>query len=51
MGFNTDLLHTGVIKEEKGATLPPVYQNTAFEQETASNLEGIFENKRPGYYP
>ena len=49
MGFNTDLLHAGVIKEEKGATLPPIYQNTAFEQENASNLEGIFENKRPGY--
>ena len=49
MGFNTDLLHAGVIKEEKGATLPPVYQNTAFEQENASNLESIFENKRPGY--
>lgn len=49
MGFNTDLLHAGVIKEEKGATLPPIYQNTAFEQESAGNLEEIFENKRPGY--
>lgn len=49
MGFNTDLLHAGVIKEEKGPTLPPIYQNTAFEQEKASDLEGIFENKRPGY--
>lgn len=49
MGFNTDLLHAGVIKEEKGATLPPIYQNTAFEQESAGNLEEIFENRRPGY--
>lgn len=49
MGFNTDLLHAGVIREDKGATLPPIYQNTAFEQENASNLEGIFENRRPGY--
>jgi len=24
MGFNTDLLHAGVIKEEKGPTLPPI---------------------------
>ncbi|MCR5755520.1 MAG: aminotransferase class V-fold PLP-dependent enzyme, partial [Acetatifactor sp.] len=49
MGFNTDLLHAGVLKEEKGATLPPIYQNTAFEQESASLLEGIFENKKIGY--
>ncbi len=49
MGINTDLLHAGVVKEEKGATLPPIYQNTAFEQQCAADLEGIFENKRPGY--
>ena len=49
MGFNTDLLHAEVVKEEKGATLPPIYQNSAFEQEKASDLEGIFENRRPGY--
>lgn len=49
MGFNTDLLHAGVSKEEKGATLPPIYQNTAFEQENAHNLEDIFLNKRPGF--
>lgn len=49
MGFNTNLLHAGVIKDEKGSTLPPVYQSSAFEQESAENLEGIFENKKPGY--
>jgi len=49
MGFNTDLLHAGVAKDEKGATLPPIYQSSAFEQESAANLEGIFENKRAGY--
>lgn len=49
MGFNTDLLHAGVAREEKGATLPPIYQNSAFEQESAANLEGIFQNRRPGY--
>ena len=43
MGFNTDLLHAGVDREEKGATLPPIYQNTAFEQVHASDLEGIFD--------
>ena len=49
MGFNTDLLHAGVIKDEKGSTLPPIYQTSAFEQDSADNLEGIFENRRPGY--
>lgn len=49
MGFNTDLLHAGVVKDEKGSTLPPVYQTSAFEQDSAGNLEGIFENRRLGY--
>ena len=49
MRFNTDLLHAGVIREANGATLPPVYQNSAFEQDTAADLEKIFENKAPGY--
>lgn len=49
MGFNTDLLHAGVMKDEKGSTLPQVYQTSAFEQDSAGNLEGIFENRRPGY--
>ena len=29
--------------------LPPVYQSSAFEQDTAADLEKIFENKAPGY--
>ena len=49
MRFNTDLLHAGVIREANGATLPPVYQSSAFEQDTAADLEKIFENKAPGY--
>ena len=49
MGFNTDLLHAGVVREANGATLPPVYQSSAFEQDTAADLEKIFENKAPGY--
>ena len=49
MGINTDLLHAGVTKEDKGATLPPIYQNTAFEQESSEQLEAIFENRRPGF--
>ncbi|MCR5665385.1 MAG: aminotransferase class I/II-fold pyridoxal phosphate-dependent enzyme [Eubacterium sp.] len=49
MGFNTRLLHAGVVPDENGATLTPIYQNTAFAQESARNLEGIFENKKAGY--
>ena len=45
MSFNTDLLHAGVIREANGATLPPVYQNSAFEQDTAADLEKIFEKR------
>jgi O-acetylhomoserine (thiol)-lyase len=50
MNFNTSILHAGVDRSERyGATLPPVYQSSAFEQETALGLERIFENKAPGY--
>lgn len=49
MGFNTDLLHAGITKDDKGATLPPIYLSSAFEQETASDLAGIFDNKKMGY--
>ncbi len=45
MRFNTSLLHAGVTKETNGSTLPPVYQTSAFEQESAADLEKIFENK------
>ncbi|MGN0427661.1 MAG: O-acetylhomoserine aminocarboxypropyltransferase/cysteine synthase family protein [Agathobacter sp.] len=50
MKFNTSLLHAGVDRSERfGATLPPIYQSSAFEQTSALNLEKIFENKAPGY--
>lgn len=49
MGYNTQLLHAGVNRELKGATLPPIYQNTAFQQESAEDLAGIFANKKPGF--
>lgn len=39
MRFNTSLLHAGVTKETNGSTLPPVYQTSAFEQESAADLE------------
>ena len=50
MNFNTALLHEGVDKKEKyGATLTPIYQSSAFYQQTADDLAGIFANKAPGY--
>ncbi len=49
MNFNTRLLHEGVTRETNGATLPPIYQSSAFDQETAEDLAGIFENKKMGY--
>ncbi|MCR4618896.1 MAG: aminotransferase class I/II-fold pyridoxal phosphate-dependent enzyme [Lachnospiraceae bacterium] len=50
MKFNTALLHDGVDKREKyGSTLTPIYQTSAFFQESAEDLEGIFAGKNPGY--
>jgi O-acetylhomoserine (thiol)-lyase len=50
MKFNTSILHAGVDRSERyGATLPPIYQSSAFEQENALGLERVFENKAPGY--
>ena len=49
IGFNTDLLHAGNQQETKGATLPPIYQSSAFYQESAEDLAGIFSNKKMGY--
>lgn len=50
MKFNTAALHEGrELHEKYGSTLPPIYQSSAFEQETALQLERIFENKAPGY--
>ena len=50
MKFHTAVLHAGKTELEKyGATLPPVYQTSAFEQQSAEGLEAIFENRAPGY--
>ncbi len=50
MNFNTSLLHAGEEQSEKyGSTLAPIYQNTAFRQNSAEDLENIFCNKAPGY--
>ncbi len=50
MKYNTKLLHAGVDQKEIfGATQPPIYQTSAFNQPSAADLEKIFENKKPGY--
>lgn len=48
--FHTAVLHAGNSGLEKhGATLPPVYQSSAFEQKSAEELARVFDNKAPGY--
>ena len=51
MRFATALLHAG--KPDGGvtpaATMVPVYQTSAFQQESAERLEGIFHTTQPGY--
>lgn len=49
MNYNTRLLHEGVKREPNGATFPPIFQSSAFAQEAAEDLAGIFENKKMGY--
>lgn len=50
MKFNTKLLHGGFGPEKKtGSTLTPIYQVSAFAQESAEQLEKVFNNKAPGY--
>ncbi|MBQ8708281.1 MAG: O-acetylhomoserine aminocarboxypropyltransferase/cysteine synthase [Succinivibrionaceae bacterium] len=50
MLFNTALLHDGAdLKETHGATLPPVYQVSAFHHDTAERMADIFSHRAPGY--
>ena len=49
MNINTELLHAGVVRDTNGATFTPIYQNSAFAQDSAEKLEKIFENKTMGY--
>lgn len=50
MKYDTSLLH-GNFKGDSGtgATLVPVYQSSAFGQETAEQIEKIFHNKAAGF--
>ena len=50
MNFNTKLLHGGFKQEgATGSTLAPIYQVSAFAQESAEKLEAVFNNRAPGF--
>lgn len=50
MRFNTSLLHGGVTRDEnKGATFVPIYQSSAFEHQSAEDMEKIFSNRKRGF--
>lgn len=49
MKFNTRLLHGEFPPDLQGATLPPVYQVSAFAQESAEKLEKVFANTASGF--
>ena len=50
MDFNTTLLHHAFGSEKNsGSTLTPIYQVSAFSQESAEKLEAVFNNRAPGF--
>lgn len=49
MRFNTKLLHGAYPADQNGATLPPIYQVSAFAHDSAETLQAVFDNKQPGF--
>ncbi len=49
LGIQTRLLHGAVERESLGATLPPIYQVSAFTHKTAEELERVFRHQAPGF--
>lgn len=50
MKFNTALIHAGTdYNLSNGATVTPIYQVSAFAQDSAEQLEKVFNNKAPGF--
>jgi O-acetylhomoserine (thiol)-lyase len=50
MKFDTALLHANFSGDgNTGATLVPIYQSSAFGQDTAEHIEKIFHNTAPGF--
>ena len=48
-GFNTRALHSGGGGFASGATLPPVFQVSAFAHESMERLEQVFAYRKPGF--
>ncbi len=48
-GFNTALLHGVKNEDPYGATHTPIYQSSAFQHESAEEIEAIFANKAYGF--
>lgn len=48
-GFNTTLLHGVDDKNPFGTTQVPIYQSSAFQHDSAEELENIFTNKAMGF--
>ncbi len=50
MGFNTDALHKGFVKDQSfGATITPIYQVSAFSYENMETLEKVFSGRAGGF--
>lgn len=50
MGFNTEALHKGVVKDQSfGATITPIYQVSAFSYENMEALEKVFNGRSGGF--
>ncbi|HOI83905.1 MAG TPA: hypothetical protein PKW30_06315 [Campylobacterales bacterium] len=51
MGFTTKAIHSQHAKADGfGALRYPIYQNAAFEFESAEDLEAVFKGKKGGAY-
>ena len=50
MGFNTDALHKGFVKDPGfGATITPIYQVSAFSYDNMETLEKVFNGRAGGF--
>ena len=49
MKFATELLHGTPPDKLTGSTISPIYQTSAYYQETAENMEKIFAGQKPGF--
>lgn len=49
MKFSTELLHGTAPDKLTGSTTQPIYQTSAYFQETAEDMEKIFVGRKPGF--